>query len=1511
MNKMMKDMEKMLKSKREAAKTIKRIISLFFALAVAVPSFAGCSPQAEKSSDEGNVYMSYLDIPDVTPEEAEAVERLRGEYDSFSFGMVPSTELFVDTYTGELDGYSALFCAWLTELFGIEFIPAQYEWGDLLAGLESEEIDFSGELTPTKERKNPTSPEKKPFFMTDVIAMRTIRLFQIDGRETLENIAKHRPVRYVFLDGAVTIDAAIPHLRGEYEIFTVYDENEGYAMIKGGDADAFICENNVEAVFDRYEDVVSSDFLPLIYSPVSMVTQNPELEPIISVVQKSLRGETIHYLTELYKEGYAEYLKHKMLMKLSIDERRYLTEKKTTVLFAAEYENYPMSFYNAREKEWQGIVFDVLREVEELTGLTFERVNDETAEWPDILEMLDSGEVAFVSELIRTPEREAEGTYIWPSTILLTDNYALISKTEYPNISVNEILYVKVGVPRNTAYAEIFESWFPDHKNAVLFEGSDLAFDALARDEVDMTIASIYKLLAMTNYREEPGYKANVVFDRCVESTLGFNRTDETLYGIIDKALMMVDTKGIAEQWTRKTYDYRIKLTESRLLLTVVGISFSMALLFLSFFVYMNRSKRKQLGRQVELRTAELRQRTGDIENQNDLMRIINETAMLLLETDLLDYRGPMNRGMEMIGGHIEVDRIIVWQNNVKDDGKVYIRQLCVWSGAGLPDEEPFELSEDDLPNWIIPVSEGRVINGPISGQYGVEHEHMENRKIESILIIPIALNNEFWGLVSFDDCKKQRTFPDEIVQLLHSWGLLAVGSIKRSAIANDMADTMKTIEHQTAMLKVLNEMSVEFLAQDNKTFEEKMTTGVKIIVDLLDLDSVSVWRNYMASDTLCTSQIYRWDRDAGGTVAPRPELQGISFERLTPYWQKILIGEIVINGPVNKMKDPPAALKNFGVVSAFMTPLYFDGEYWGFVLYEDLENERVFDDMGFMRSAAYLCANTVMRSEMENRLKDAVGEATAASRAKSAFLANMSHEIRTPMNAIIGMTSIGKSAADIEKKNYSFGKIEDASNHLLGIINDILDMSKIESGKFELSEEEFNFERMLQRVVNVVNHKIAENKQQFKIYVDRDIPEFLLGDDQRLAQVVTNLVGNAVKFTPEAGTIRIGTYFLGETEPGSDSDQSVCEIKVTVSDTGIGISDEQQSRLFQSFQQADSSTSRRFGGTGLGLTISKGIVEMMGGTIWVESELGKGATFAFTVRLRRSSGDERKYLGYGLDWRGVRILVADSDDAETMAFFKKITGEFGATCDTVPTGADVLRMVETNGGYDIYFIGWDLPDLGGPETAKTLREMDSDGSRCAIAMFSDMNASDEFKDGAKRAGVDIFVTKPLFPSNIVDTTNQILGFKQHVEETVESENAIFEGRRILLAEDVDINREIVMSMLEPTLLEIDCAENGMEAVEMFANNPDRYGMIFMDVQMPEMDGYAATHAIRGLERRAAAEAAIKGIPVRPNVPIIAMTANVFKEDVEKCLEAGMNGHIGKPLAFGEVLGKLREYLIC
>ena len=514
--------------------------------------------------------------------------------------------------------------------------------------------------------------------------------------------------------------------------------------------------------------------------------------------------------------------------------------------------------------------------------------------------------------------------------------------------------------------------------------------------------------------------------------------------------------------------------------------------------------------------------------------------------------------------------------------------------------------------------------------------------------------------------------------------------------------------------------------------------------------------------------------------------------------------------------------------------------------------------------------------------------KAEQASVAKSNFLSNMSHEMRTPMNAIIGMTSIAAATPDIEKKDYALKKIQDASAHLLGVINDILDMSKIEANKFDLSVAEFVFEKMLQRVIDVVNFRIDEKRHKLTVYVDPAIPPVLIGDDQRLAQVITNLLTNAVKFTPDEGSIHLMAGLKSEVN-------GICTLLISISDTGIGISEEQKNRLFNAFVQAETSTTRKYGGTGLGLVISRSIVNMMDGQLWIDSAPDEGSKFSFTVCLARGKNGNKRMLSPDLNLDNTRTLAVD-DDPDVLTFFKEAARQIGVACDTAISGPEALALIKEKGSYNIYFLDWNMPEMDGIELARRINESGADNSVIIMISATDWSV---IQESARKAGVTGYLPKPLFMTAIADCINECLGKPEQSEKNAGADTVIsLEGRHILLAEDVDINREIVMALLEPTNLEIDCAVNGAEAVEMFVADPAKYEMIFMDVQMPEMDGYTATRNIRA-----------SGLPRAEEIPIVAMTANVFKEDIENCLNAGMNGHIGKPFSFDEVIAVLIEYL--
>ena len=1298
----------MRKISHKIFKTVTLIIAAFFIAAFIFPALSGCAQFVGKTSGFKK-YSYFTDIPGVTSDEIKDIENLRNQTEYFVYGMNLSTEAFFGE-DNKIHGFSALFCDWLTELFGIKFIPEIYEWDNLISGLDSGKIDFTGELTVNEERR-------KIYCMTGAIAERPIKYMQISGSETPDEIAKHRKPKYAFLSDTTTIGSVIKFSVEEFDYITVDGYEEAYKLLKDGKIDAFFEEGSAEAAFDGYEDIITRNFFPLIYEPIAMSTKNTALKPVITIVQKALEQGGFHFISELYTEGHLEYLRHKLYLHLDETEREYINNHKT-VLYAAEIDNYPISFYNARENKWQGIAHDVIKEIEFLTGFTFERANERTAEWSDIYKKLESGEISMITELISTPERENK--FLWPETVLVKDSYALISKSDFRNININEILYIKVGLTKNTAFAALFRNLFPYHTNIIEYDTFEIAFAALQRDEVDVIMNSHKRLLLVTHYHELPGYKANYIFNITYNSTFGFAKNETVLCSIIDKALKMIDTEGISESWMRKTYDYREKIAQSRLPWLIGACVSMLGVLTLLFVLFqIKRREGKVLEIQVQSRTVELKE-------QHELMYLVNNVAALLLESDMDDYSDAMNQGMAMIGKHVEVDRVYLWQNYTKNDGKLYYKHVWRWVRRSIPESDVRQQEEfcyQDMPRWYEVLSARECVNGPIDSLPEDEYRQMSRYDIESLLVVPIFLKNEFWGFASFDDCHRKRVFPEGEVNTLSSWGLLVVGAIQRNQIAVNM------------------------------------------------------------------------QRALGKTI------------------------------------------------------------------------------------------------ELQHNLETALESAETASRAKSVFLANMSHEIRTPMNAIIGMTSIGKSASDSDRKDYCFSKIEDASKHLLGVINDILDMSKIEANKFELSLAEFNFEKMLQRVVNVVNFRVDERRQKLMVRIGGNIPKMLVGDDQRLAQVITNLLGNAVKFTPDGGSIMLETQCIEEKD-------GVCKLQISVTDTGIGISAEQQSRLFASFQQAESSTTRKFGGTGLGLSISKNIVEMMGGKIWVNSELGKGSTFIFTVNVARGSDKEHSLASHNINWDNVRIMVVD-DDPDILEYFEEILKEFGVSCDVAESGADALGLVENKGDYDIYFIDLRMPGMDGIELTKALRTKTSEPENAVVIMISAAEWS-EIESEAKKAGVNKFLSKPLFPSTVFDTISDAFNLDTDIIHDEKKHAAAFtyENCRILLVEDVEINREIVIALLEDTLLKIDCAENGLEAVRMFKASPEKYNMIFMDVQMPEMDGYEATRLIRALE-----------IPRAKTVPIIAMTANVFREDVEKSIEAGMNGHIGKPLDIDAVFEKLNAYL--
>ena len=560
----------------------------------------------------------------------------------------------------------------------------------------------------------------------------------------------------------------------------------------------------------------------------------------------------------------------------------------------------------------------------------------------------------------------------------------------------------------------------------------------------------------------------------------------------------------------------------------------------------------------------------------------------------------------------------------------------------------------------------------------------------------------------------------------------------------------------QDRLLKAVNTVAASLMAASAEAFSETMWQSLKTLGQSAYADRAIFWKNEVEKDDVYCSQVGMW---TGNDIAPgKLAYSKISLEKSVPnYANQLKRGKYVaatLSDMPTEEREWFAPLK---IRSVALFPVFLHGGFWGLlsIFYNGKAVSVSENEMNILQSGGLLIASALLRNEVNQNLIVAREQALESTKAKSRFLANMSHEIRTPMNAIIGMSTIAQRTSDLDTVKDCLVKINSASRHLLGLINDVLDMSKIEARKMVLSYEEFSIRQMIQDIRNINGTRAAEKNQNLVIEIDHDLPDCVIGDDLRLSQIITNFLSNAVKFTPINGDITLSARLISKSKDYVD-------VTFAVQDSGIGISKDKQNILFNAFEQIERAGGRTQEGTGLGLAISKSLVEQMGGKIELESEIDKGSIFRFTIRMKR--GREN------IEQRSVSELGEEAYD--------------------------------------------------------------------------------------------------------------------------------FSGKRILIVEDIEINRTIVMTLMDSTGAELIPMENGRVAVEAFKANREYYDLIYMDIHLPEMDGYEATRAIRS-------ESALWS----KNVPIIAMTANAFAEDVQQCKAAGMNDHIAKPIDLQEVLDKTSRYI--
>ena len=1084
-------------------RTIKTLLIIpFFSFCFLLLPVAG---QASQQELVGAYTSDYTLIPGVTKEEIAAIEAIKEKRDvPFRYGAILCSEAFINRDSVK-DGFAVRFAALLSTMFSFQFELSFYDWNELIASLDKKELDFSGELSATEERR-------LRYFMTDTIYDRTIKIFTNRNEEKLDDIASKRPLRFAFLEGTITaeqVKEASPH---EVEIVFVLDYEAAAAKLQDGTIDAFFEEAPATYYFTGYDFIVAEDFFPLIYSPISLTTANPELAPFISVVHKFLLNGGKEYLNNLYRQGNRAFLEHSLNLAMTETERRFIAQyivNGSHIPYVAHSNNYPLGFYNETEKEFQGISIDVLAAVSEMTGLQFKPVNKPQTSLPEMRRLVQDRTALFVAGLTQPDRRNSP--FLWAEEPFSRGNHSsLIAVGSHPGIELNQILFSRVGLVEHSVHKKVYETWFPHSNNTVIFQNSDQAFQALKDGEIDFIMGSRNLLLSQTNYKEQPDFKAALVFEHDLPIFFVFHPDEHLLRSIIEKTQKVIALTQINDQWVRKIFDYRGKMMHDMFPVLIGFIVLLGVMLTFTVAVFLkNKKLSKGLERQVYIRTQELHGKTRELQEQSATLQTVFSA----------------------------------------------------------------------IPDIIV----CRDLNG--------------------------------------------------------------------------------------------------YFTQCNETFARYMNMHPD---DIIGKKGSDLFRHH--------TDDYHHFAKVDAEVARTGELHIMEEYIYLPFLQ---------------------ASRLFEVVKA---PL--------------VQDNKVVGVMGIAR-------DVTERKAIE-------ASAREASQAKGSFLARMSHEIRTPLNAIIGMTRIAKASIDNrEKAISSLDEITTASGHLLGILNDVLDISKIESGKFEITRQPFQLAPAVRDVCSIISQKCKEKFVAFTTNI-ADLPNFsLVGDKLRLNQVLINLLGNAVKFTKVKGTISFSVAILSESE-------NEVRLAFTCSDTGIGMSAEQVAKLFTAFEQADSSIAARFGGTGLGLAISQNLVNLMGGEITVTSEQGKGSSFRFELTFSKAFAVEEQKL----------------------------------------------------------------------------------------------------------------------PDDIASIN--------------------LAGKRILLAEDVEINRIILNELLLETKVEIVETEDGLQVVEAFAqSSPGHFGLIFMDIQMPNMDGYEATRKIRQLAH-----------PEAKTIPIVAMTANAYQEDISMALAVGMTGHLSKPIDF-------------
>ena len=822
------------------------------------------------------------------------------------------------------------------------------------------------------------------------------------------------------------------------------------------------------------------------------------------------------------------------------------------------------------------------------------------------------------------------------------------------------------------------------------------------------------------------------------------------------------------------------------------------------------------------------------LQRQDVLLATVNDVASALLTATVKDFDQSISHVLHTLGTVTNVDRVYIWQNEMIDS-ELYCSQMYEWS----PDAEPQQGNEytvrikysDMIPTWKELFCAGKCVNNIVRNMLPAEQSQLAPQGIISILVAPIMLRDEFWGFIGFDDCQRERIWESTAEGILKSVGILLASAIQRNKTETALVQKQRTLdwilESSPIAVVISSEGKVDHL---NKRSRELLAITKGTQLSDVHAKILGEWQGKTSRDTMFKEMVENG-------ISSRDNIQFPCADGL---------------------------VRDFKLTSLFLEP-------------------------GDVHKSISWITDVTDLKEIERALIQARDKAEVATRAKSDFLARMSHEIRTPMNAILGMIYLCLQTELNEKQRDYLTKTQSAANNLLGIINDILDISKIESGKLELELIPFSLKKTIDEIVDIVRVGAEEKKLKLITTVDPEIGDHLIGDPLRLRQVLLNLINNAIKFTEQGGifiTVKQDPLFNG----ASNKNRLVFEIR----DTGIGLQPEQIERIFDSFAQADGTITRKYGGTGLGLAIVKSFVELMEGEVKVTSTPGLGATFQFSIVVEQTAHGTSGSSIVLLDKR--RILLID-DDANDLEILANLLQSMHLQVLPLHTGVAALEKLEEatarKAPFDVVMIDWRMPRMDGIETVRLIRQ----NKKIVPPYILMVSAYDRQECLRHVQGLNVsdVLAKPVHPDMLKEALKAT--FREDLTRKTNEVYADIRGAKVLLAEDNKINQMVASELLKLLHVELTIANNGIEAVE--AVQKQDFDLILMDVQMPEMDGLTATQAIRRLDK-----------PGVDKLPILAMTANALDTDYQRSLAAGMNDHLTKPIDPEKLRIALKKWIV-